>query len=508
MNNPTKPSIPSISMVDDKGVQWTLESDAGRWVALVDGKKISSKDYSILRDKVNDKIADQVKHEEDDAPKPAAPETHKPIEVALIALGYPSGYGKRDLDLMQTQFTFKPVLAKIEWNAAKGAHEVVRYKDKESGWKSSQTDNLVLFHPQFISEEMKSLLGRSFEGTLVREAFVRAEHAIGDAWWKQKQEQTIIWSIEYQKGLQPTQQRAISGNRDSVDYTSSAWLSAEPVNERDFSAWKSNPDGSLQLGTTQVKMQPVKHGSPSFYLYAAEYENPIFDSHDLSLVLTLGNATHFISSQPAQVVSEWSGVADWEAKSNKSRNWPKLRDVHGAVLIAGPRDSYGGSRNIPHSYVLSTGGKSVFKEEYSSDQKSGLAWRKATAAFGSPTFRLAGPEDAELERLIELNKQMFEMATTHGLSNVDSNALKDLTPEVLREVAGTIENGEELTTDLDTMDRMFTNLRRVLQTKVSQLPRLIQWEQTCEQVQKETVQAIEATGSKPQSTIVGKKPKR
>jgi hypothetical protein len=508
MNKATKPSLPSISMLDDKGVQWTLDSDAGRWVAVVDGKKISSKDYDILRDKVTSKIAAQPNENKDNTTKELPPEAPKPLEVALIAMSNSSSYGGNgSLDLMKTNFTFKPVLAKIEWNAAKGAHEVVRYKEKDSGWKSSQTENLVLFHPQFLSDGMKSLLARSLEGTLVHEAFVRAENAIGDAWWSQKQDQTINWNIEYQKGLQPTQHRANSGNYSSMDYTSSAWLSAEPVNERDFSAWKSNPDGSLQLGSTQVRMQPSKHGAPSFYLYAGGQEDPLFNSNDLSLVLTLGNATHFISSEPAQVVSEWNGSADWQSKANKNRSWPKLREVHGAVLISGPRDNYGG-KEVPQSYILSTEEKSLFKEEYALDQTSGRAWRKATAAYGAPTFRLAGPEDAELERLIELHKQMFNIADTHGLNKVNGNALKDLTPEVLREVSGAIEDGEELTTDLDTMDRMFTNMRNSLAAKVSQLPRIIEWTQACKQVQDEAVQAIEVARSKPQPSTGGKKLKR
>ena len=502
MNNKTKPSIPPISTIDDKGVQWTLETDANRWIAVVDGKKISSKDFQTLRDKVDaNLVAKQatapVKENEQ------AVEVSKPMEVALIAIqGGTSHTGK--VDLMDVNFSFKTVLAKIEWNAEKGTTEVVRYKDKESGWKSSQTENLILFHPQFASPELKSILSRSFEGKLASDAYRDAEHAIGDAWWAQKEDTTINWSIEYQKGLQPTKHKADSGNSSSIDYTSSAWLSADPVNERDFSGWKTNEDGTLQLGATQVKMKAGRHGSFSFYLYAPGHENPVFENTDLSLVLTLGNATHFINSQPEQVVTEWAGAGDWQSKRNTKRSWPKQRQVHGAVLLSGLRDNYGG-KDIPYSYILGTGETSLFKEENGIEKDIGMAWRRANTSYGGPSFREVGPEDAELDRLLWLKRALMSMAKQRGLTKLDVTALKDITAETLRDVSGAIGDGEELTNDLEAMDRMFSNMRNNLQTKVAQHPDVIHWKEICQQAKDEAVACINRARPKPQPVASGKK---
>lgn len=502
MNNKTKPSIPPISTIDDKGVQWTLETDANRWIAVVDGKKISSKDFQTLRDKVDANLVAK------QAPTPSkenelVAEAPKPLEVALIAIDGISR-SSREVDLMDVNFSFYPVLAKIEWNAEKGVTEVVRYKDKESGWKSSQAESLILFHPQFATPEQKSIISRSFEGRLASEAYRDAEHAIGDAWWAQKEDTTINWNIEYQKGLQPTKYKADSSNSSSIDYTNSAWLSADPVNERDFSGWKTNEDGTLQLGDTRVKMKAGRFGSFSFYLYAPGHEDPVFENSDLSLVLTLGNATHFIKSQPEQVVDEWAGSGEWQSKRNTKRSWPKQRQVHGAVLLSGLRDNYGG-KEIPYSYILGTGETSLFKEENGVEKDNGIAWRRANTTFGGPSFREVGPEDAELNRLLELKKDLNAMARKRGLTKLDVSALKDITAETLREVSGAIGDGEELTNDLEAMDRMFSNMRNNLQAKVAQHPDVIQWKATCEQIKEEAVEAINGARTKPQPTASSKK---
>lgn len=479
----TTSNTPEISMTDKSGVQWIFNLDAGQWSAIVDGKKISSKDLEKLKTKV------QARTTPADNKSKQAPKTNT-VEVALVLLATKrNGFVEHDDKVNLSRIEFKPILAKMEWNGKKNAMEIVRYKEKDSGWKSYNADQLIVFHPQFMTPNIKSLIAKSIESTIVEDAFSHSEKAIATAWWNAKSDETTNWTIEYQRGLVQTDRGPSMGDSSSFGYTSPLWRLYENENNTDFSDWTKQEDGSLRLGDIIVRMELNEKLSswPSFKIYSPHQDEPIGSVSDLSVALILGRASHMISTSPPQIINQWTGPKDLSRSS--SVDWPTMRTIHGAAIFSGLKDQYR-DKEVPYVYILRENSqKNGFDEPTLKDGEPALYWG-VRDAYGQPSYRLAGPEDAHLDALAHLKTQKARLITSRQLHPKIADVIGDLSKETISVVCGEVENGEELTNDFDAMSNLLDKVQKNAFARVSADETIAEWKTTCEKVKDEVVNSL------------------
>lgn len=490
MNKITTSNTPEISMVDKSGIQWNFDLNAGQWSAIVDGKKISSKDLEKLKTKVQARTAPA------DNKSKQAPKVNT-VEVALVLITTKRhGFAEYDEKLNLSKLEFKPILAKMEWNGKKNAMEIVRYKEKDSGWKSYKSDSLIVFHPQFMTPNIKSVIAKSIESTMVEDAFSRTEKAVATAWWNAKSDNTTNWAIEYQKGLVKTNRGPSMGDSSSFGYTSPLWRLYENENNTDFSDWTKQEDGSLRLGDIIVRMELNEKLSswPSFKIYSPHQDEPIGSFSDLSVALILGRASHMISTSPSQIINQWAGPKDL-ARSG-SVDWPSMRTIHGAAIFSGLKDEYS-NKEVPYVYILrESSQKNGFGEPTVKDGEPALSWG-VRDSYGQPSYRLAGPEDAHLDTLARLKAQKVSLTKNRQLHPKLADVIGNLSEETISVVCGEVENGEDLTNDFDTMSNLLDKLYKNTLARITTDENIVQWNATCEQVKNDIINSLNQPSPAP-----------
>lgn len=474
MDNKTAPELPTISTTDKNGVRWDLDPNKKRWSATVAGKKMSSGQLHKLQEKV---LAATPVDGQAPAPGKADPTpTPRPIEVALVSIRS-SGWGMpKDANLLSARLDLAPVLVKMEWNAAKGAMEVVRYKTAQGGWKHRDTEDMILFHPSFAPDAFRDLLARTARAKIINTQYQLAATEIAGAWWRSKPDQTIAWEVAPGGGIQRAK-HASSANSKSVVHTNPQWLLPDPESLLDFSGWTQTDSGSLRRGPVSIDMVMSDMGTASFQLRMESAAHVLHEDLDLETVLALGNATHFMTTQPEQSVHEWCAMAAWNPKDARDGgSFPSRRIVQAAALFqARPSDSY--RRPEPKAFVLTadTNGPMASTAEPSPSAAPKLVWKPANPQYYPPSFRPVGPEDEALLPLQELRaaRNSFE-PDTFSLS-----ALSQATPAVLAQAAGMIEDGEELATDLDVMAKLLEKLIERNTAAQSKSDDVVQWQGRC-----------------------------
>lgn len=467
-----KIEMPAISTTDENGVRWELDPNKNRWSATVAGKKISSGHFDKLREKV-EAAAPQATNS---APSPAPASPQRQVEAAMISITYDRFHSSKTLNLLQDKIILQSVVVKMEWNAEKAAMEVVRYKGADGGWKQRNADGQILFHPSSVPDHIQDLLSRAARGRIVSHLYRAAERDIGQAWWRSKPDQTARWEVVHGHGIQPTQQPASSSNPRSTAHTNPGWVLTAPETLTDFSGWSQTEAGDLRRDGVSIKMAVSSRGSPTFSLHMDGTDHAISSEQDLAKLLLLGNATHSVLAQPAAVSYEWAGYKGWEADNKGMGSWPIRRAVHAAALFEGS-SSMRFSHTYPEAYVLAQDAPETMSATSTSASRAmpGLEWKPSNPHYHPASFRDVGPEDAALEHLFALRarRDAFE---PDPFSMAD---MASLTPAVLAEVAGMVEDGEELTTDLAVMDKLLKTLVDRHQDRQSKDPMLIEWQQQC-----------------------------
>lgn len=497
MKKHSQTNLPTISATDEKGVQWTLDSSAGKWTAVIEGKKISSKDFSTLREKVREK---QFLTANPALAATAPAEQPKPIEVGLVMIKKGNAFLRRgeESSVSNTPISFVPVLAKIEWDAAKGEMAISKYKEKDTGWMTRDAGHILAVHPQLLGPEARKLISQVIEMDTISKAFGASEKSIANGWWDTKENKTVAWKNQHQHGLTQTTERHSHMTSRNLGYTSADWVIPDLGQDRDFSKWEAQEDGSLKLGNTVVRMQTTDGYRFDFQVFGLGSDQPLFIDTDLYLALTIGEATQFIQDQPSKTCQEWTGSADW-LEEKKRINWPMRADVLGGAVFTEEGSSKMGSSK-PVAYFLRSlpGVRGWGQDAYQEEEDKILKWAK-NESYGAVAYRSCGPEDAALPLLAALNRDMVALTQQRGLHQPIDETLALISKDTIQAVSGEVENGEELANDIDTIAKQFSNVSSTLAARVIQQEDIANWVAHCDASSKEALRVIQSPSSAPSS---------
>lgn len=459
--NTAPPQLPEISHTSADGTVWTFDPNGPKWTAVINGKKTSSKDYRIVREKASAAAASEARSPAG-KPKPVkappsievpmilAVETTRPIETPL---GVPYGqikHSKRTIATCQ----FKPAMVKIAWDADEGAMQVQRYKtigtkSEDGTWKSRRHGDSAFFHPSFLTKEIKACIETMELEALIVSKFKNAYDEIISQWWDKKPSATQCWTVQHRNGLVITQAPISSMDSHRYAQVYDQWRVERKEEDKDYSRWAQQEDGSLLNGQVRIRME-AGHSSyfPDFQVYIPTQEEPVFSTSDFSLAIVIGDASASITRDPPEVVKQWLHCPKKGKKEFDTD--PILFETHGALLFDAPKDAgdrVGIGSHVPHLYLLTPTTK---------DGKTFLHWTH-TSAYHAQDYRNTGPEDKAMEIIKRLRRDLLDL-----LADTPHVSLVDVAKDNINTVASAVEDGDELSLDpVSTMTAFNNYLDRV-----------------------------------------------
>ena len=408
-NNKTPPPAP-LTRTDAKGIQWGYEPDQDRWFAVVNGKKTSSKEFSKVHDKASALSVSTPAPAQ--AKLPVQPST---LDLPLIAI-------ERD--------RIFPILGKVEWNAAKGKHELLRYKEfkadgktTEGGWLSSHAEDLTVLHPDCLTDGDKKMLMSRLATKDISRVLAATSDRIHAAWMEDKAPGRITYEHAYQAGVTSLVKTGrpdrMSSRRQA--HTSPLWPHvATPSENADLTGWTPTPEGAYRRGEVTLRMGPTEGAcnvGPSFEVVADRWDNVLY-SGKFPQALALANATAEVLDAKLPSVREWCGSDPGYAHSaSNRREWPSLWEVvGGAVFSTGERFS-----SSLDAFVLGQPLESPLSppDQRYSREPTGIAWRSASS--GIPRFFEAGPGDKILEDWDAAQRLAFEHLVQEGQAQAETS---------------------------------------------------------------------------------------
>lgn len=388
---------PTLTSQDKHGNTWEFFPNEGKWVAHVAGKKMYSKDYSKLRERVNEAVF-LAKKPEAEKKSTLPPVSSDPKNVLLIGINKP----------MSSNFSFEPVLARVGWNAAKGVHEVLGYRTgygkNQTGWQRSCGNSQWLINPQELSRQDRKSLEQIAFYQLATELFDKAVSGLASRWWGQKEVQFQLYERDAtREGLRLTIHEG--GMSRMTTYASSFWPTlyspgmASPQ-------WKQDDEGNYvaQASDKSVFVKMIAGDYyPQFDVYISGIADPVYSHRDFNHVMNIAAATLLAVDNKMESITEWRGNGKWEDQSRMNiPNWPSLHKVHGGAIIRGG-GSQGGLVSMTLDELLEHPLMKKTSYGYEKDRPK-LYWRELKSLSGKARFGSAGQEDEILSVLAEMEK--------------------------------------------------------------------------------------------------------
>lgn len=404
------PSAP-LTRMDDDGIQWGFDPSQQRWFAIVNGKKTSSQDFSKLSDKVSGLLAQaKAAVENKDNPR-EAPAIPAPKELVLI------------IDRLDRGFS--PILAKVEWNAASGEYEILRYKEfkpdgkaAEGGWGSSGSHLLKVFHPECLTKEDRDYLTSLVTLRTINRAIKDMSERTWTAWRAHKQDQRVTYEQSFRNGkleLVTTDRFDVHSSRRQAHMSPNLPCLSLPT--ADLSGWETTPEGYYRRGEVSIRLGPSssKFSAPRIQVWADRWPDPVYEG-DFKMAATLANATVDVLAKNPSPVQEWHASEQvTDKKSPSSISWPSLWEQWGGAVFASSQSS----ETKVFGMILGQELPNPMRDQstglysHSSEQK-GIAWRERWHS-SRPVFLSTGPEDQLLDQLDQAIKKVSEFLVGQGL---------------------------------------------------------------------------------------------
>jgi hypothetical protein len=507
MSNPFAIKAPTISTVDKDGVLWTYDPTTLRWAASFDGKKINSKEYSTVHQKMHAHL-EAAKVASKDAfagtqMLPAPPQVAPTIEVDVLSISI-DAYSKSPINFTQERFRVQPLVVKIEWDHGKGGPVIARYKEKDSGWKSFNSGSMILFHPSFMNADMRKFFERSIEGQMLSAAFDGAETQIAKTWWDSKKETRELYSISKNRfEKEPVNHYSHNSMKGSV--VSSLWPITLPQNigSEVFDEWTAQANGSLKNGDVGVELT-VAEGSlaPVFRVRIKEYDCPVFSGPDLRAALIIGNATkEMLAATELHVVPTWSGRTKW-VESPKQNSWPKM--VAAQWSLAMPHHDNYRFAATPRTYIFGCfpGASKKSASNRNEFDPTDIGWHHVEQhCLGERSYRLAGPEDIVLENMSVLRKQFEELSVAHDLVGTPRASVSAMFSTTLVDIYNAALNGEDkLDKDTAAVKNAFNSFASTTQEKIQSRGVVLKWQETCDKAVKDVNHLLAPEGHQIQKS--------
>lgn len=409
-NDKTPPPAPLIR-TDAKGIQWGYEPDQDRWFAIVNGKKTSSKEFSKVHDKASALSASVSTPASTQVKLPASPSV---LDLPLIAI-------ERD--------RIFPILGKVEWSAAKGQHELLRYKEfkadgkaTEGGWLSSHADRLTVLHPDCLSDGDKAMLVARLATQDIRRVLAETSDRIHATWIEDKAPGRTTYTHAYQAGVtslvKTDRPDKMSSRRQA--HTSPLWPHvATPSETPDLTGWTPTPEGAYRRGEVTLRMGPTEGAyviGPSFEVVSDRWDNVLY-SGKFRDALVLANATDEILAAKQAPIREWRGTDPAYSHSASAKyEWPSLWEIMGgAVVSIGERFS-----SSLEAFALGQPLESPLSppDQRYSREPTGVAWHSLSS--GIPRFFEASPDDKILEEWDAAQRLAFEHLVQEGQAQAET----------------------------------------------------------------------------------------
>lgn len=459
--------LPPMSHTDAKGAVWNFNPATGDWNVVVGGKKMSSKDSHVLRERVGD-LAKTAAQE-----KAKAGQTSKPMEVALGAIGL-------DKRGRASSFSFSPIVAKIEWDAGRNKPAILRYKPgPDEAWKKFQADTLLLIHPNYLSPEMKQTIELALRIEHINSCFTKAEQAIAKAWWNSKENHAQLWSInhkgEFSKMLAGVARSGFSRREGMATSTELPLLSSQ--GDDLTVGWEGQEDGTIRKKSVVIKMDI--DFSPQFSLLSDQQPGVvIFQSSDLTHTLAMAKATLAMEKTAPSALCEWQQIGDIVEHGRTS--WPTGRIGYAQTLLNQENEQNRSTYATSYFYGRYDVGMSVLNSDRAELKKEAGCdmWRDLTG-YNTYSFRAQGAEDACLQQVLALRNARDALLAKQPLSEIKHQDIEDIFKPTISEVYNAVGDGEELGKDFVAMGEQLNRISLRAQQQVERDEDMQAWTSHC-----------------------------